>query len=171
MTKSSINAHWQKLVWELGIALHQNNSKTTESIKEAKPVCAHSTQGATTFCSTTIKEVEAQGASQADSLQWLHAKSIQCLEEQAIEKESKGQLDFLSTCQAALQASPPELCSVLVTSYHILLGHAPMSHPFGLSQEVSPSEQVSFPGAPSSPAPEHSPRPKWQHPSPDPVDV
>ena len=46
-----------------------------------------------------------------------------------------------------------------------------MSNPFGLSQEASPSEQVSAPRGPSCPVPEHSPRPKWQHPSPDPVDV
>ena len=30
--------------------------------------------------------------------------------------------------------------------------------------------QPSAPMAPSSHGPEHSPRPKWQHPSPDPVD-
>ena len=73
------------------MALCQNNSKTTESIKEDKAICAHSTQEAKTLCSTTIKEAkatcahsiqkaktlcsmavkdaEAQGASQADSLQ------------------------------------------------------------------------------------------------------
>ena len=46
-----------------------------------------------------------------------------------------------------------------------------MSHPFSLSQGASSSEQVSTPMAPSPPAPEHSPRPKWWHPSPDLVDV
>ena len=35
-----------------------------------------------------------------------------------------------------------------------------MSHPFTLSQGASPIEQPSAPVAPSSPAPEHSPRPK-----------
>ena len=106
------------------MALHQNDSKTMESIKEAKAICTCSTQEAETFCSTTIKEAkaicacstqeaknlcsitireaEAWGASQAGSLQQSHAKSIQCLEEQAIEEESKGQLDFLSACQATL---------------------------------------------------------------------
>ena len=187
VTKSPIDAHQQKLVWELGMALHQNYSKTEESIKEAKAIFAHSTQEAKILCSTTIKEVkaicacstkeaktlcsiaireaEAQGASQADSLQWLHAKFIQCLEEPSIEEESKGQLYFLSACQAALWASPLELHGVLVASYHILLGHVVRSHPFSLSQGVSAAM------APSPPAPEHSPRPKWQHPSPDPVDV
>ena len=128
--KSSIDAHWQKLVWELSIAPHQNDSKTTESIKEAKAICTLSTQGAVTLCSTTVKaakaicthstqeakalysttvkeaeticahstqeaetlcsmtirEAGAQGASQTDSLQCSHSKSIPHLEEQAIEE-------------------------------------------------------------------------------------
>ena len=64
-----------------------------------------------------------------------------------------------------------ELHSMLVASYHILMGQALMSHPFSLSQGASSSEQVSAPMAPSPPVPECSPRPKWQHPSPDLVDV
>ena len=58
---------------------------------------------------------------------------------------------------------------MLVAPYHILMGQAPTSHPFTLSQGASPTEQPSASATPS-PAPEHSPRPKWQHPSPDPVD-
>ena len=46
-----------------------------------------------------------------------------------------------------------------------------MSHPFNLSQGASSTEQVSAPVAPSPPAHGHSPRPKWQHPSPDLVDI
>ena len=46
-----------------------------------------------------------------------------------------------------------------------------MSHPFSLSQGASSSEQVSAPVNLSPPVPQHSARPKWQHPSPDPVDV
>ena len=60
---------------------------------------------------------------------------------------------------------------MLVASKHILMGQALTSHPFSLSQGASSSNQVSVPVAPSSPVPEHSPRPKWQHPSPDLVDV
>ena len=112
-----------------------------ESIREAKAICTHATQEAKVLCSTTIKEVKATCAcsiqeaenlcsraireveagevSQADLLQWSHAKSIQCLEKQAIEEESKGQLDFLSACQTTLWASPVELCSALVASSHV----------------------------------------------------
>ena len=112
-TKSSIDACQWKLVWELGMALCQNESQTIESIKEAKAIydtaikeakatCACSIQEAETLCSMAIRDAEAQGASQPSSLQRLHAKSIQCLEEQAIEEESKSQLDLLSACQTTL---------------------------------------------------------------------
>ena len=192
-TKSSTDAHWQKLVWVLDMSLCQNNSKMTESIKKPKAICTHSTQEAKTLCSTTIREAKATcahsiqeaktlcsktvreaevwGASQADSLHQTHTKSIQHLEDQAIQEESKSQLNFLFTCQAAIQASPLELCGVLVASYHVLMGQAPMSHPFNLSQGASSTEQVSVQVAPSPSAPGCSPRPKWQHPSPDLVDV
>ena len=79
-------------------------------------------------------------------------------------------LTFSPPVKLALQASPAELRGTLVASYHILMGQAPMSHPFTLSQGASPIEQPSAPAAPSSLAPGHSPRPKRQHPSPDPVD-
>ena len=46
-----------------------------------------------------------------------------------------------------------------------------MALPFSLSQGASSLEQVSAPMAPSSLVPDHSPRPKWWHPSPDPVDI
>ena len=107
--------------------------------------------------------VEAQGASQASSIQQSHAKGIQHLEEEAIEEESKGQLNFLSICQAALEASPLESCGMLLASYQVLLGYTPMSHLFSIPQGVSPSQQGLTPRA-SSPsahtAPRPSPRPK-----------
>ena len=99
-----------------------------------------------------------------------HAKTIKHLEEQVIQEEGKSQIDFLSACQAALQASPAELRGTLVASYHILMGQAPMSHPFTLSTRSLPYWATVCPSAPSSLAPEHSPRPTRWHPSPDPVD-
>ena len=183
-TKSSIDAHGQKLVWELGMSLCQNDSKTMESFKEAKAICTHSTQEAEALCSTTIKEAkatcaysiqeagthcskavkdtEAQRAAQADSLHQTHDQWVnQHLEEQAIQEEGKSQLDFLFACQDTIQARPVELCGTLVASYHILMGEAPTSHPFTLSQWAPSTEQAPAPVAPSSPAPEHSPQPKW----------
>ena len=159
-TKLSINTQRQKVVWEVGMELHQNDSKTAESIKEARAICTHVTLEAEALCSATVKEAnatcthtiweakaicstairdaETQGASQADSLHRQHVKTIKHLEEQVIQEEGKSQIDFLSACQAALQASPAELRGALVAPYHILIGQAPTSHPFTLSQGASP---------------------------------
>ena len=87
--------------------------------------------------------METLGASQAGSLQQSHAKTVQHLEEEANEEEGKGQLNFLSACQATLQASPPKFCGMLVASCHVLLGHAPTSHLFSISKGASPSLQGS----------------------------
>ena len=169
--KSSIDAHLQKLVLEFSLALHQNDSETMESIKEAKAICACSIQEAKNCCSIAIKEAEIPRASQAVSIQQSHHKAVQHLEGESIEEERKGQLNFLSVCQAALQASPLELHGMLVASCHILLGHAPVSHLFSIPQGASPLPPVSTPRTSSPPMPEHSPRPKQQHYSPDPTDA
>ena len=57
-TKSSIDIHRQKAVWDQGMELHQNNSETAESIKEGKAICAHTIQEAKTACSAAIKETK-----------------------------------------------------------------------------------------------------------------
>ena len=104
------------------------------------------------------------------SLHRQHAKTIQDLEKQVIQEEGRSQTDFLSTCQAALHTSLVELKGMLVASYYIVMGQATTSHPFTLSEGASPAEQPSTPAAPPAPVPEQSPRPKKQHPSPDPAD-
>ena len=74
--KSSVDAHHAKLVSKFSMTLCQNKSKTEESIKEAKALCAHSIREAETtcdhsmkeaeaHCSTAIREAEAWGASQS----------------------------------------------------------------------------------------------------------
>ena len=132
-TKSSIDTCRQKAVWELGMDLCQNDSETAESINDAKAVCSHAIQKAKTICSVAIREAETicsaaireaetWGASQAESLHRQHAEVIKHLEEQVIQEEGKSQIDFLSTCQAALNTSPGELRGTLLASYHILMG-------------------------------------------------
>ena len=159
-TMSSTDAHRQKVVWELGMEICWNDSEIVESIKVARAICTCATLDAEALCSATVKEAKATcactiweakaicptairdaetwGASQADSLHRWHAKTIKHLEDQVIQEEGKSQIDFLSACQAALQASPTELRVILVASYQILMGQAPMSHPFTLSQWASP---------------------------------
>ena len=153
------------------MTLYQNESKTKESIKEAKALCAcsirevetdcvHSIKEAKACCSTAIRKAEVLGASQASCIQQSHAKAIQHLEEEAIKEESKGQLNFLSACQATLEASPLKSCGVLLASYQVLLGHTSTSHLFNILQGASASQQGPTPRASSSSSPGPSPRPK-----------
>ena len=109
----------------------------------------------------TIRDAEAWGASQASSLQKSYAKSVLHLEGQAIEEENRSQFDFLSTCQAALWASPAALCGALVAPYQVLMGQLPTSLPLSPTQGASSSELAPVPAAPSLPALKPTPRPKW----------
>ena len=72
------------------------------------------------MCSMAIRDVEAQKASQAELLQKEHGNIIWDLERQVIHEEVRSQVDFLSTCQTAICASPVALKNALATSYHIL---------------------------------------------------
>ena len=130
-TKSSIDTHRQKAVWELGMELCHNDSEMTESIKaaratwtettwdtealcsatvkEAKATCTCTIQEAEALCSAAIRDAEIQGATQANLLHWKHTKTIQQLEEQVIQEEGKSQIDVLSACQATIHACPLEL--------------------------------------------------------------
>ena len=54
--KSSIDAHWQKLVSKFSMTLHQNESKTDQSIKEAKALCTCSIREAEANCAHSIKQ-------------------------------------------------------------------------------------------------------------------
>ena len=57
-TKSSIDAQRQKAVWELGVDLCWNDSKTAESIKEAKAICTCAVWEAKTIYSVAIRDAE-----------------------------------------------------------------------------------------------------------------
>ena len=140
------------------------------TIKEAKTTQACTNWEAEAACFTAIRDAETQGASQAELLHRQHGKVMWDLEEQVIWEEGRCHTDFLSACQATLHTSLVDLKGVLVASYEILLGQAPMSYPLTLSQRTSPVEEQSAPAAPSVPVPKQSPRPKRWHPSPDHVD-
>ena len=107
------------------------------SIREAETTCAHSIKEAEAHCSTANREAEAQGASQASSIQQSHAKGIQHLEEEAIEEESKGQLNFLSTAKLPWKPvlSNAVACYLLPIKYywdthwHPIFSASPKEHP------------------------------------------
>ena len=57
-TKSSIDTHRWRATWELGMELHQNESETAESIKEARAICSHVTMDTEALCFSTVKETK-----------------------------------------------------------------------------------------------------------------
>ena len=146
--KAICNTPFREAKTTCACSIQEAKTCCSMAIKEAKATCAHSIQEAKTLCSMSIRDAEAHGATQDGTLQKSHAKSILHLEEQAIEEESKSQLNFLSTCQTALQASPMELCSMLVASYQVLMGQMQTSLPFNPSQGASSSEQLPTPWLP-----------------------
>ena len=123
--KSSLDAHWQKLISEFGMALCENDSEAMESIKEAKAICAHSIQEAEDCCAVGQKS---GGPPRLFPLNSHIIKLFSTLKRNLL----KSQLNFLSICQTSLQASPPKFHGMLVASYHVLLGHAPTSHLFSI---------------------------------------
>ena len=58
-TKASIDAQRWRAIWVLGTELSQNESKATESIKEAKASCSQANLDAQALCFATIKEAKA----------------------------------------------------------------------------------------------------------------
>ena len=110
------------------------DAKTTSSaaVKEAKITWDHITWEAKGTCSTTIRDVEVQRASQAEWLQREHGNIMQDLETQIIQEESRSQTDFLSTCLATLYASPWMLPITFYWGRH--LHHLHSSYHQGLPQ-------------------------------------
>ena len=57
-TKSSIDTCRQRAISELGMELCQNESETTESIKEARAICSCVILDTKALCFATIKEAK-----------------------------------------------------------------------------------------------------------------
>ena len=56
--KASIDACRWRAAWELGMELHQNESKATKSLKEANATCSCATQDAKALCFVTVKRAK-----------------------------------------------------------------------------------------------------------------
>ena len=96
-----------------------------------------------------------------------HGKYMQDLEEQAFGEESRSHYDFLSSYQATLCHSLQLLRGALATSYHLLLGQAPLLPPPILPPRTHPVEEQPPTATPPTLMPKQSPRPKRQHPLPE----
>ena len=146
------------------------NVQHATCIKEIEDDCTHALAEAENCCSAAIRETESSSASKACSIQQSHAKDTQHLEAEAIEEEGRDHLAFLTTCGAALRASPSKSHGIMVTPYHLLLGNAPTSTQLSIPLGVSPAEQGPAPQTPPFTAPAVTgslPWSKQQHHSPD----
>ena len=76
-TESSIDACRWRVVWELGMKLHQNESETAESIKEARAICACVTMDTEALCSSTVKEAKVTYIQTIKEAKATHACTIQ----------------------------------------------------------------------------------------------
>ena len=76
-TKSSIDTCRQGAVWKLGMELCQNESKTAESIKEARAICFHGTLDAEALCFSTVKEAKVAYIQTIKEAKAIHACTIQ----------------------------------------------------------------------------------------------
>ena len=106
--KASVDAHWQKLISEMEIAHCQNETKTSEVIKEIKAcymaalndakatyvaaireveaIHSASSREVEVTCATAVRKAAAASAARTSKLQQFHQKTIQTLEDEAIEK-------------------------------------------------------------------------------------
>ena len=118
-----VDTHQQKLISEMEITHHQNETKTSEAIKEIKAhyvaalgdaigeaEAAHSAsvREAEVICTTAVRKAEAASAVQTSKLQQFHKETKQTLEDEAIEEEKCACQSFLQACGATLQACPNE---------------------------------------------------------------
>ena len=113
-TMQDVETHWTALISEAKV-WHAS------CIKEIEDDCTHISAEAENCCSSAIHDAESQGASNAHSIQQSHTKDIQHLEVEAIEKEGRDCLAFLTACGTTLRANPPEAHGIMVTPYHLLL--------------------------------------------------
>ena len=108
---------------------------------ESKTTRCHLIQAAKAACSKAINEVKAQTISQATMLQEEHSRYMWNLEEQALKEESRSHHEVLSSCQTALYHSPQLFRGLLATSFHLLLGQAPLSATLILPPRVPSTEE------------------------------
>ena len=76
-TKSSIDTSRQRAVWELGMEPGWNESKTAESIKEARAICTCATMDVEALYSSTVKEAKVTCIQTIKEAKATHACTIQ----------------------------------------------------------------------------------------------
>ena len=74
--KASIDAHWQKLISETEIAHHQNETKTSETIKEIEACSATALSDAKATYAAAVREAEATCAASTREVEVIHTTAV-----------------------------------------------------------------------------------------------
>ena len=122
-TRASMDSHQRSLVSNTKTALHQNEVKATEAIKEVKAHCTAMIWDAEAMCAITIREAETTCVGHAHTLQQSLGESMLDLEHEAIEKEGQDHQSFLEACRVALQAYHPRNHETLIYPLQLLTGN------------------------------------------------
>ena len=141
-----------------------------QTIKEAKATHACTIWVAKTTCSAAIRDAKTQGPLRPNHSTGNMPKPSKTWRNKSSKRKAEAKLTSSPPVRLPYTPAIVEFKGMLVASYHILMGQAPTSHPFTLSQGASPAEEPSASAAPPMPVPEQSPRLKRWHPSPDPAD-
>ena len=123
------------------------------AIQEAKTISGNLLQKSEIAYSKVISKAMALRSSQLEALHREHIRLMQELQEQSLREESKSHHYFLSAYPTALYHSLQPLKENLVTSYHTLLEHSPLSPPPIQPTRVPPAEEQPPTAASSPPAP------------------
>ena len=170
------------------IAHHQNETKTSEAIKEIEACsttalgdakatyvvvireegAAHaaSAREAEVIHTTAVRKAEIASVVQTSKLQQAYQETIQTLEDEAIEEEKCACQSFLQACEVALQACPNKSLGVLMYPIHLLTGNMSLTGLLmaALQLTIRSRDLISSPSHPRRPATAtHSTGTKWQH--------
>ena len=182
-TRASMDTHWRKEVSDFQMALHQNESQTTEIIrkteavhatasKEVKTHCANFIQDAEAICARTIREAETTSTEHPHTLQDTHRDSMEGLERETIEEEEQNHQSFLTICRVALQIYPQEPKGVLMYPLQLLMENMFLATllttaPQACITREEPTPVISHPATPVAHVPSSGTK-QWCH-SPNPV--
>ena len=138
VTKSLIDTCWQKLVSNLSMNLQQNKSKHLSPSRKQRLNVNAPSRKQNPIAHWPSMRWRVREPLRLAPIQQSHTKDVQHLEEESLEEERRGQLNFLSTCQTTLDTTPPESHGMLIAPYHLLLGHVPKSNLFTIPPRASP---------------------------------
>ena len=181
-TRATIDTCHQQVISEAEVGHCQNETDTSEAIREieawyatvigyaeaaygtamrkAEAVHLASTSEAEVIQATRIRKAEATNAMQASKLQWQHQEAMQNLEEEALEVEKCTHQCFLWACGVALQACPNEALPKLMYPLHLLMGSLPLPGPLMTTLPLTARLRNPFP------SPHHPSRPTAAMPFP-----